>query len=265
MDLSAYSMRIGLELAGRKPDVALLDQVIYAHQCSIPFEDIDIYDLHRGISLEPKDLFDKMVVRKRGGYCFELNKLFCLLLCELGFDAWGCGFTVPDPADGDIVNHRGTIVRIDGAAYFADVGLGGPMPPFAVPLDGARKTAHGETYWVETTEDGRLALMRLRGSGILDGIESAVGEQEQAESLVGLFDCEELPDWEFQAASDLMSIGEDASFRKERLVNLRTPEGYRAIVNDLFIEYCNGKRETMPVEGNLERILSEKFGIPVSL
>ena len=62
-----------------------------------------------------------------------------------------------------------------------------------------------------------------------------------------------------------MSVGESASFRKERLVNLRTPEGYRAIVNDLFIEDRNGKRETMPVDGNLERILSEEFGISVSL
>jgi len=65
VDLSAYSMRIGLGFVGRKPDVVFLDQVIYAHQCNIPFEDIDIYDLHRGISLEPKDLFDKMVVCKR--------------------------------------------------------------------------------------------------------------------------------------------------------------------------------------------------------
>src|SRR3546814_16635827 len=85
MDVEAYLRRIGLEQAPR-PDQEGLMSVQRAHRWAIPFENFDI-PLGRGISLDPAAVFDKLVVRRRGGYCFEQNQLFLRALLQLGFDA----------------------------------------------------------------------------------------------------------------------------------------------------------------------------------
>ncbi len=67
-DLDRYLERIGL--AGR-PSIA---EVHLAHSTSIPFEN---FDSRRGVevSLAAEDLLDKLVSKRRGGYCFEQNLL----------------------------------------------------------------------------------------------------------------------------------------------------------------------------------------------
>ena len=52
---------------------------------SIPFENLDVL-LGRPISLEPEALFQKLVVERRGGYCFEQNLLFKAALEALGYE-----------------------------------------------------------------------------------------------------------------------------------------------------------------------------------
>ena len=81
--LDAYLKRIGVVDAG-PPDVPLLRQLHAAHLAAIPFENLDIL-LGRGISLDLEHVFDKLVARRRGGYCFEQNTLFMTMLRELGF------------------------------------------------------------------------------------------------------------------------------------------------------------------------------------
>ena len=56
-----------------------------AHLLAVPFENLDIH-LGRPISLDQDALFGKIVTRRRGGFCYELNGLFALLLRELGFE-----------------------------------------------------------------------------------------------------------------------------------------------------------------------------------
>ena len=83
MNLAAYFQRIGYR--GRyQPDLTLLSALTAAHTHSIPFENLDVL-LGRPISLEPDALFQKLVVQRRGGYCFEQNGLFLEVLRELGF------------------------------------------------------------------------------------------------------------------------------------------------------------------------------------
>ena len=81
--VEAYLARIGIDGA-KEPTLAFLDELVYAHQCSVPFEDLDICEKHAEISLDIAALFDKIVTRRRGGYCFEQNALFASLLRALG-------------------------------------------------------------------------------------------------------------------------------------------------------------------------------------
>jgi N-hydroxyarylamine O-acetyltransferase len=83
-ELAAYLNRIG---AGQ-PDsasAAALHALHRAHLLAVPFENLSIH-LGEPISLEHGDLIDKIVTRRRGGYCYELNGAFALLLGALGFD-----------------------------------------------------------------------------------------------------------------------------------------------------------------------------------
>jgi N-hydroxyarylamine O-acetyltransferase len=78
-DLAAYLERIGL---GEGADLA---DVHRAHAVSIPFEGLDPY-VGLPVSLEPGAIAEKLVIRRRGGYCFEQNLLLSAALEALGFE-----------------------------------------------------------------------------------------------------------------------------------------------------------------------------------
>ena len=115
----------------------VLDELIYAHQCSIPFENLDVYDFQKEISLTEEALYDKFIVQRRGGYCFETNGFFCVMLRSMGFDARPClcrvMFGLTEPSQ-NLFDHRATIVTLDGKDYFCEVGLGGAMPPASMKI-----------------------------------------------------------------------------------------------------------------------------------
>ena len=64
-----------------------LDHLIFQHQTTVPFENLAMSDNWGTIDLDPDALFKKIVTDHRGGFCFELNGAFVLLLKGLGFDA----------------------------------------------------------------------------------------------------------------------------------------------------------------------------------
>jgi N-hydroxyarylamine O-acetyltransferase len=123
--LADYLDRIGV----RRPaalDVLALRDLHRAHQATVPFENLSIH-LPEPISLTEDDLIDKIVYRRRGGFCYELNGAFALLLQGLGgrvrrvaarvFGASGLG----PPFD-----HLALVVDLpDGSGpWLADVGFG---------------------------------------------------------------------------------------------------------------------------------------------
>ena len=77
-DLDAYCSRIGYT-GPRDVSLATLKGLHFAHVHTVPFENLDIH-LGQRISLEPSDLFTKIVTRKRGGYCYEVNSFFAMIL-----------------------------------------------------------------------------------------------------------------------------------------------------------------------------------------
>ena len=83
MDVSTYLARIGFE---EKPKISLdcLARLQAAHQHAVPYENLDVFLGHKKV-LEVGELYKKMVVEGRGGWCCELNGLFCWLLQEVGF------------------------------------------------------------------------------------------------------------------------------------------------------------------------------------
>lgn len=75
-DIEAVFSRIGLSglyPGSFKPDLPHLSGLIHAFQTHIPFEDLDSSLLGESIRLDIPGLFDKLILRRRGGFCFELN------------------------------------------------------------------------------------------------------------------------------------------------------------------------------------------------
>jgi N-hydroxyarylamine O-acetyltransferase len=122
---AAYLRRIGVTppVTADAAAVSLLHQ---AHQRAVPFENLSIH-LAEPISLEPGDLVSKIVRRQRGGFCYELNGLFALLLETLGAGVTRVAARVyGDSGLGPPFDHLALIVRpADGTGpWLADVGFG---------------------------------------------------------------------------------------------------------------------------------------------
>jgi N-hydroxyarylamine O-acetyltransferase len=83
MDQRAYLERIGYA-GSLEANLANLEALAWAHLTSVPFENFDVH-LGRAIKLDVDTLTTKIVKRKRGGFCYELNGLFALLLRDLGY------------------------------------------------------------------------------------------------------------------------------------------------------------------------------------
>ncbi|WP_340315373.1 arylamine N-acetyltransferase family protein [Rhizorhabdus argentea] len=169
IDLDGYLARIGL---GLRPaaDAEGLAIVQRAHRLSIPFENLDVR-LGRGISLDPAHVFDKLVHRRRGGYCFEQNQLFLRALTAIGFDArpllarvWLGTVEVPPRT------HTINLVRIDGEDWIADAGFGGSYGPPMRLFDGSEATApDGARFRLSRTEDYGWLLERRGDPRSTDG------------------------------------------------------------------------------------------------
>ena len=135
-DCDAYLDRIGV----RAPTVISEEYLELLHRSqayTIPFENFDIL-LGRGIDLSPERLFRKIILRPRGGYCFELNGLFLHLLQTLGFQAIPVLARVHTRGEPTGRNHQLSLVTIDGRAWIADVGFGANGLRAPIPFESSR-------------------------------------------------------------------------------------------------------------------------------
>lgn len=249
-DLDAYLARIGIDEAA-PPTREFLDTLIYAHQHTVPFDDLDVYEKQLAPSLGVADLFDKIVRRKRGGYCFELNALFGALLRALDYDVQPCMARVLlRPIPHPLVTHRANIVTIEGKRYLADVGFGGPMPTFA-PLieDGATRTEAGHTFTLHK----------------IDGYWWEVGYQGSKEDERRVLRFCEMPveEHDFVPLSFYQAQFPDSAFRLHRMVNIKTPDGALDIRDMIFTEFTADGKVSREIENaaELDRLLAEEFGI----
>lgn len=149
-DVSAYLRR--LRIGGfPAPDRAALDRLIQAHKQWISYENLDTFLYKRPAPLDLSAVYGKVILRRRGGYCFELNLLFAALLRSLGFQAFSCGCKLGSQ-EGH-VNHCGVIVQLDGQSYFCDVGLGSRAPSGAILLRDGNAQIFGACEAVVTQRD----------------------------------------------------------------------------------------------------------------
>lgn len=82
-EVAAHLQRLGVH-GQPVPSADWLQRLHLDHMIHVPFENLDLH-VPVALSLDVADLHDKIVARRRGGYCYELNGLFAALLRAIGF------------------------------------------------------------------------------------------------------------------------------------------------------------------------------------
>lgn len=158
MDVAAYAERIAYDgpLSASPKSLGRLHE---AHVFAVPFENLDIH-LGRPISLDLATMYRKIVLDRRGGYCFELNGLFAWLLESIGFTVhhlmarveWGVATIGPR-------SHRVILVSVDDGWWLADVGFGGNGLIAPLPLeDNHQMSQYSERFRLTRRDEGDYRL-----------------------------------------------------------------------------------------------------------
>ncbi|MEP0985844.1 arylamine N-acetyltransferase [Ekhidna sp.] len=158
IDVRAYLERIHLDQEG--PSFKYLKKLQKAHLQKIPFENLDIH-YNTKIILDYQKVFYKVVIKKRGGFCYELNGLFYHLLYHLGFECFLISCKVWNKEKGEFgkpFDHMAIVVVIDEEKWLVDVGFGeGLISPLKIVV-GISQMDYTKYWKIETDPDENLIL-----------------------------------------------------------------------------------------------------------
>lgn len=247
LDLDAYLARVGQ--SPRNPSIEALSALHEAHIRTIPFENVDVL-LGRTPSLELADIVDKLVRRRRGGYCFEHGLLFAAALDLLGYRVTRCVARVAFDRPDSPRTHLMLLVDLDGIEYLADVGFGSP-PLAPLPLLDGAATDHGG-WPFRMRRDGRYWLLEKPGE---HGWQVAHGFDDAPQRPV-----------DYVVANHYTATHPRSVFTQRLIVQRRDHGSTRKLVGShLSTEYTDGTRERDRVVGpdELGEVL-ESLGIVVA-
>ncbi|MEU8222713.1 arylamine N-acetyltransferase [Kribbella sp. NPDC048915] len=213
MDTAAMLERIGLGTYGGPPRLEGLRELHAAFVDQVPYETVQ-YQLMPGGAFEPEDVAKRIVARETGGYCFQLNGTFALLLTELGYRVRmhrGGVQTATHPGDVDgshLVLTVSGLVEDPEREWLVDAGLG----------DGLRYPMPLETG--ESEQDP--FTLRLRPSEKVDGWRL---DNDPRASLIGMdFESAPVTFDAFAAKHAELSADPSSPFVKLASAFRRTPE-----------------------------------------
>ncbi len=244
LPVDRYLERIGYSGSLELNEKTLFD-VHEAHSFSVPYENLEIM-AKKPLSLAVESLYDKIVVRRRGGYCFELNGIFSWLLAKLGFAPreyfgrwiWGEPLKVP------MKRHRISKVVVDGTPYICDVGVGVPtnVRPFVFEV-GLVQEQCGLRFRI--IEDDVLGFVVQRQSGGGDWEHFYSFTEDIAQPI------------DFYYAHYWCTTNENSIFLNNTMVHMPTKNG-RNTIADIFDPVAALKmrefRSTMP-DGSVARFI----------
>src|SRR5262245_2721439 len=248
MDVEAYLKRIDYR-GPLQQDFETLRQLHLAHLLQVPFENLSI---HAGepIVLNDTALFEKIVTRRRGGFCYELNGLFASLLRELGFEVAMLSAEVANDT-GDFsreFDHMTLKVDLQGELWLADIGFG---DSFIEPLslNGAEPLQREYRYRVGPASGEQFLLERASPDG--------VWKPQYRFSL------QPHPFIDYAEMCSYHQTSPDSHFTRQRICSLLTPQGRISLSDMRLIVTENGVRSERLVSSGQEysEILRDVFGI----
>ncbi|HJR27308.1 MAG TPA: arylamine N-acetyltransferase [Pseudomonas sp.] len=251
-DRALYLQRLGFD-APPAPTLETLRQLQLRHTGVFPFENLTTLS-GEPVLIDLPSIEQKVLHAGRGGYCYELNKLFLALLQELGFDARAIsGRVVMGQPEGAWTarTHRLSLVIIDDVRYITDVGFGGMVPTAPLLLDSrAEQLTPHEPYRIDLHVDGFTLRANVAGEW----------------RAMYIFDLQRQEDIDFAVGNWYVSTHPESTFARQLMV-ARTGEGWRRTLNNGSfaihrIGHDSERREVTDVQ-ELIGLLGSEFGIRV--
>jgi N-hydroxyarylamine O-acetyltransferase len=247
MNKNEYLKRINYQNEINVDDETLM-QLHEHHVLNVPFENLDVH-YKRFFDLALENLYKKIVVQYRGGFCYELNALFNVLLNNLGFKSSIIAARIFDDLDnlGPEYDHMCIYVETD-KKYLADVGYG---DLFTRPLE----IKEG------IQSDGRN-LFKIEQLKEQDFVLSMCSDQTNFHKKY-LFNLKAVPIHEFHKICSDKQTNPQSYFVKNTICTKPTSSGRLTLFNNKLIE----KRDTERIEqliqndAELRRVLKTLFGI----
>ena len=250
MNTQAYLQRINYG-GPLDPTSETLKLLQVAHLLTVPFENLSIHS-GEAIVLDDTALFDKIVLRRRGGFCYELNGLFAALLRALGYEVAMLSAQVANSQGkfGPDFDHMALTVTLD-ERWLVDVGFGDSfLEPLLLENDGEQ--VQGErAYRID-----------------LDGAYLVLRQRTNARDWKALYRFTLKP-YQYSDYSEMCRFHQTSPtshFTRARLCTRATPEGRITCTDMRFIATDAGGRRRERLLSNQQEyalVLSEHFGIEI--
>jgi N-hydroxyarylamine O-acetyltransferase len=231
------------------PTARTLSAIQWAHLHSVPFENLDICPLDQPFTLDIDGIYDKVVIRKRGGFCFELNGLLAELLESLGYRVERMAANFADAPDPDPFDHLVLMVTVPGddSRWYADVAAGRVNPDRPIPIDGVSADGQRRTRYA----DGRWIAEGLGEDGAWNPILS--------------WDPQPQPLHAFHSRCAHFQMHPDSFFRQGAMCTMLSEGGRVTLSKRMMITTIDGERTERELESVAEiaEILRSIFGIDI--
>jgi len=251
MDIRAYLKRIDYD-GVIYTDLPTLHSLQQHHVFGIPFETLDIHN-HIPIILQLDSLYQKVVLDRRGGYCYELNTLFHRLLAISGFKVhMVAGRLLHGHGYGREFEHMALIVELEGKKWLVDVGYGDfSLRPLAVEPGAIQ--SDGRTFYQIVDKiyvDGKEYLGVAKWN-----------DSKQTFKIEYIFTLTPRNLHEFAEMNHFHQTSRESHFARSLICSLPTPEGRISIINNKLIRTSNGNKQVKQIvdEDHRDKILEKYF------
>lgn len=246
-DVNAYLERIGYQ-SSTAPTPDTLRAIHRAHLLTVPFENLDIAR-GRTIVLDEDALVRKIVERRRGGFCYELNGAFAALLRSLGFQVTLLSARVARDAGGEGPEFDHLCLRVDlDEPWLADVGFGESfLEPLRLQTDIEQVDPAG-IFRIEQRGD-RLQLEKKEPDGSWKRQYSFTQQPRRLE--------------EFADMCRYHQTSSESSFTRKSICTRATEDGRITLADTKLIITNRGQRTETVLVSDEERskALKEYFGV----
>jgi len=243
-----YLARIGWS-GPLDPTLDTLTRLLRAHMTAVPWENLDVL-LGRGIKLDLDSVYDKLVVARRGGYCYEHSTLLAAGLSHAGFfpRAHAARVTFVRPRTEAPRTHMLLTTSIEGTTYMVDPGYGGHGPLVPMPLVADAVVRDGRDAHRLLRRDGEWMLEALI-EGAWKSLWSSTLEPESAADFV--------------MANHFTATWPQSAFVTMLLMRAVTADGRRVSVSNRDVTIARDgvfEKSQLADRNALRQLLADHFG-----
>ncbi|RJE71369.1 arylamine N-acetyltransferase [Reichenbachiella sp. MSK19-1] len=233
-----------------KPSLRYLRLLHRNHLMNIPFENLDI-SMRREIILDIKHLNEKILIKRRGGFCYELNGFFYCLLQSLGFEVHLIGAQVYDRQGnlGSVLDHAALLVYLDDNIYLCDVGFGDSFSSPKVIHPGELQMDYTRYFRIDKNADEDYTLSKSEDSLQFD---PQYVFSKKAYQLV-----------EFIDMCHYHQTNPKSHFTKQNIISQAKPDGRIILTDKKLITQRLGEKQEQDILNHDEfcSLLQQHFGI----